>query len=185
MKDKAGIDTETGGPGDAENEAVPASPRRPVSVSRPYPLHLLRWLCHLSRFGLAGLFLFAAGAKLAIVNTFAANVAELLNAAGISRARWMWPSTIGVIVAEITAALLLLWPRTLRLGGLWSAALLIAFGGFALYYVYVMHGEPLECGCFGGIIASELGVKTALRNLALLVPATVVVLGRKHTYRRV
>jgi hypothetical protein len=44
--------------------------------------------------------------------------------------------------------------------------LLIGFASYALYYVYALHGEPLECGCFGGIIASQLGVKTALRNLA-------------------
>jgi hypothetical protein len=40
-----------------------------------------------------------------------------------------------------------------------------------------LHGEPLECGCFGGIIASQLGVKTALRNLVLLVPVLVVFFG--------
>jgi Methylamine utilisation protein MauE len=60
--------------------------------------------------------------------------------------------------------------------------LLTGFAGYALYYVYVLHGEPLECGCFGGIIASQLGVKTALRNLALLVPAVIVFFGyRKRT----
>jgi hypothetical protein len=57
--------------------------------------------------------------------------------------------------------------------------MLIGFGGFALYYVYVLHGEALECGCFGGIIASQLGVSTALRNLGLLVPALIVFFGSK------
>jgi hypothetical protein len=55
--------------------------------------------------------------------------------------------------------------------------LLLGFAGYALFYVYVQHGEPLECGCFGGIIASQLGVKTALRNLVLLIPTTVVIFG--------
>ena len=48
------------------------------------------------------------------------------------------------------------------------------FSVFALYYVYVLHGEPLECGCFGNIIGSQLGLKTALRNLLLLIPALIV-----------
>ena len=62
-----------------------------------------------------------------------------------------------------------------------AAVLLMGFAGYALYYVYGLHGEPLECGCFGGIIASQLGVKTALRNLALLVPAIVVWFGYRRT----
>jgi len=128
---------------------------------------------------MAAMFLFAAGAKLAIIKTFAANVSELLSASGV-RPRWTWPITGSVITGEIIAALLLMFPRTVRIGGVWSAALLIGFAGYALYYVYGLHGEPLECGCFGGIIGSQLGVKTALRNLALLLPAALVI----AAYRR-
>jgi hypothetical protein len=62
--------------------------------------------------------------------------------------------------------------------------LLTGFAAYALYYVYVLHGEPLECGCFGGIIASQLGIKTALRNLALLVPAFIVWFGFGRENRR-
>jgi hypothetical protein len=134
----------------------------------------VKWLVRLSRFGLAALFLFTAGAKLWIVKTFAANVAELLTATGINAGRWMWPVTIAVIATEIVTAILLLLPRAVRAGALLAAALLIGFSGFAIYYVYVLHGEPLECGCFGGIIASQLGVTTALRNLGLLVPTFIV-----------
>ncbi|HEY6122178.1 MAG TPA: MauE/DoxX family redox-associated membrane protein [Pyrinomonadaceae bacterium] len=131
----------------------------------------------LSRFALALLFLFTAGAKLAIARTFATNVGELLSASGFNYARWMWPVTIVVIALEIITALLLLLPVTVRLGAVLAALLLAGFAGYALYYVYALHGEPLECGCFGGIIASQLGVKTALRNLALLIPAVIVVFG--------
>src|SRR5438552_11985068 len=67
------------------------SSRRRVSAS------VLRWLVHISRFGLAALFLFTAGAKLAIIKTFSANVAELLSASGINYAGWMWSATIAVI----------------------------------------------------------------------------------------
>src|SRR5678816_1915609 len=153
---------------------VAASPRRRFSAS------LLRWLLPLSRFGLAALFLFTAGAKLAILQGFAANVSELLTASGLDYKRWMWPVTIGVIVVEIITAVLLLLPRKVRAGALLAAALLVGFAAYALFYVYVLHGEPLECGCFGRIIGSQLGVKTTLRNLVLLLPALLVFFG----YRR-
>ena len=141
------------------------------------PRVVTRWLVRIFRFGLAALFLFSAGAKLWILKTFATSVASLLSSASINYERWQWPATIGVIAAEIVAALLLIVPRTVRLGAIWTAVLLVGFSAFALYYVYVLHGDPLECGCFGGIIASQLGVKTALRNLALLIPVLVVFFG--------
>lgn len=163
----------------APPEVLRASPRRrlPASPRRRLPASVLKWLVQLSRFGLAALFLFTAGAKLVIVRAFAANVAELLSASGFNYKTWMWPITIAVIVAEVITALLLLLPRTVRIGALCAAVLLLGFAGYALYYVYVLHGEPLECGCFGGIIGSQLGVKTALRNLALLIPAILVFIG--------
>jgi|SRR5882724_3426838 len=141
----------------------------------------IRILVQLSRFGLAALFLFTAGAKLWILKEFAGKVAELLSSAAINYERWRWPATIGVIAAEIIIAGLLIVRRTMRLGALLAALMLMGFSGFALYYVYVLHGEPLECGCFGGIIASQLGLKTALRNLLLLIPALIVFFGARKT----
>src|SRR6266850_4454273 len=140
---------------------------------------VIKILVQLSRFGLAALFLFTAAAKLAILKTFAGNVAELLSSASINYERWRWPTTFGVIAAEVVVAGLLIVPRTVRLGALMAALLLVGFSGFALYYVYVLHGDPLECGCFGGIIGSQLGLKTALRNLGLLVPAVIVFFGAR------
>jgi len=130
---------------------------------------------------LAALFLFTAGAKLAIAKAFAANVGELLAASGFNYSRWMWPVTVAVIVVEVITAALLLIPRTVRLGALLAGLLLVGFASYALYYVYVLHGEPLECGCFGGILASQLGVSTALRNLALLIPVLIVFFGYRRT----
>jgi hypothetical protein len=141
---------------------------------------IFRIILLISRFGLAALFLLTAGAKLWILKTFASSVAELLSATGINPVRWMWPTTIAVISAEIIIVALLLWPRAVRVGALLAAALLIGFSTFALYYVYALHGEPLECGCFGNIIGSQLGLKTALRNLAFLIPTFIVFFG----YRR-
>ncbi|HYV12263.1 MAG TPA: MauE/DoxX family redox-associated membrane protein [Pyrinomonadaceae bacterium] len=142
---------------------------------------LLKWFVRVSRYGLAALFLFTAIAKLAIVNAFVKNMGELLASSGFDYQRWSWPATIVVIVAEIVTAVLLILPRAVRLGALFAAVLLMGFAGYALYYVYGLHGEPLECGCFGGIIASQLGVKTALRNLALLVPVLIVWFGYRRT----
>jgi methylamine utilization protein MauE len=162
-------DTEIGRLGDTEQ--VSASPRRRVSVSA------LRWLSQLCRFGLAALFLFTAGAKLWILRDFVSKVAELLSSMGWNYQRWQWPVTVGVIGGEILIAALLIIPRTVRLGAAGAGLMLIGFSGFALYYVYGLHGEPLECGCFGNIIGSQLGLKTALRNLLLLIPAVIVFFG--------
>jgi hypothetical protein len=138
---------------------------------------LLSILVHVSRFGLAALFLFAAGAKLFTIYDFAANLSNLV------RESWVWPATFAVIAAELFVAALLLWPRTTRLGALVSAALLLGFAAYALHYVYVLHGEPLECGCFGRLIGSQLGVSTALRNLALLLPCALVLFGHRRLRR--
>lgn len=142
---------------------------------------LFKWFVRVCRYGLVALFLFTAIAKLAIIGAFVKNMSELLASSGFNYERWSWPATIVVIGAEIVTALLLIFPRTVRLGALLAGVLLLVFAGYALYYVYGLHGEPLECGCFGGIIASQLGVKTALRNLALLVPALVVWFGYRRT----
>ena len=132
---------------------------------------LLKILVQVSRFGLAALFIVTAGAKLYTFRDFVGNISNLVWTG------WAWYAAVAVILAELLAAALLLVPRTVRVGGLWSAVLLVGFASYALYYVYVRHGEPLECGCFGGIIASQLGLKTALRNLGLLVPAALVIFG--------
>src|SRR5438132_13947955 len=142
-----------------------------------------KWIVRVCRFGLAALFLLAAGAKLTILKAFAQNVASLLSSSGVNYERWQWPATIAVICAEVIAAALLIIPRTVRLGAIWSAILLIGFSAFALYYVYALHGEPLECGCFGGIIGSQLGVRTALRNLGLLIPVLIVFFGAPRIKR--
>jgi len=141
----------------------------------------MKWLVRVCRYGLAALFLFTAIAKLAIINAFVKNMGELLSSSGFDYQRWSWPATIVVILAEIVTAVLLIVPRTVRVGALFAAVLLIGFASYALYYVYALHGEPLECGCFGGIIASQLGVKTALRNLALLIPVLIVWFGYRRT----
>jgi len=164
---------------------VAASPIHPVTPSPSFPVtdfqhRVLIWLARISRIFLAALFLLTAGAKLFVARAFAENVGQLLSSSGINYERWSWPVTIAVIAIEIVTAILLLVPRTVRAGAGLAGVLLMGFAGYALYYVYVLKGEALECGCFGGIIASQLGVTTALRNLALLIPVFLVWFG----YRR-
>ena len=141
----------------------------------------MKWIVRICRFGLAALFVFTAIAKLAILKAFVTNVGELLSSSGFNHQRWSWPVTIVVIAAEVITAALLIVPRMVQIGAVCAAVLLTGFAAYALYYVYALHGEPLECGCFGGIIASQLGVKTALRNLALLLPALIVLFGYRRT----
>ena len=145
---------------------------------------IFRVILLISRFGLVALFLVTAVAKLSIVKDFAVNVADLLAASGFNPGRWMWPVTVFVIAVEIVTVILVLLRPTVRAGALFAAALLIGFSAFALYYVYALHGEPLECGCFGRIIGSQLGLTTALRNLALLVPTFIVFFGYRHQSHR-
>jgi hypothetical protein len=142
---------------------------------------LLQILVQLSRFGLAALFLFTAAAKLWILRDFVSKVAELLSSMGWNYQRWQWPATIAVIGGEILIAALLIIPRTVRFGAAAAGLMLMGFSAFALYYVYVLHGEPLECGCFGNIIGSQLGLKTALRNLLLLIPVLIVLFGYRKS----
>jgi uncharacterized membrane protein YphA (DoxX/SURF4 family) len=142
---------------------------------------IIKILFHVSRFALAALFLFTAGAKLWILREFVGKVAELLSSMKINYERWQWPATIAVIVLEIILAVLLIVPRTMRWGAAGAGLLLIGFSAFAIYYTYGLQGEALECGCFGNIIGSQLGVKTALRNLGFLVPALIVFFGAGRT----
>jgi hypothetical protein len=162
----------------ARDEA--AAPRRLASGRRT---SILFWLVHVSRFGLAALWLFAAGMKLYMRNdpaeSFFSNMPFLVGE------RWATTAAVAIICAEIIAAALLLWPRTARLGAVLSAVMLAGFAGYALYYRYGLgNAEGLECGCFGGIIGSQLGVSTALRNLLLLVPAAIVIFGINKVKRQ-
>ena len=166
-----------------ESLRVPEAPHPRVSAS-PRLRIFWKWLIRVSRFGLAALFVFTAIAKLAVLRGFVDNVGQLLTGSGFDAARWSWPATIGVISIEFVIAALLLIRKTVRLGAVAAALLLAFFAGYALYYVYGLQGEPLECGCFGGIIASQLGVSTALRNLCLLIPAFIVWFGYRKSVNR-
>src|SRR5437763_16645844 len=98
-------------------------------------------LVQFSRFGLASLFLFSACAKLFTIADFVSNLSNLVEQ------RWVWPAAIAVIASELTAAALLIFPRTIRLGAALASTLLLGFAAYPLYYVYVLHGARLESRC--------------------------------------
>lgn len=140
---------------------------------------ILKWLAHICRFGLAGVFLFAVVAKLYFLDD--PKQSFFKNMSGMVPERWAVPIAIAVIFAEVIAVALLIRRRTARAGALWAAGLLLGFAGYALYFRYGLHNiEGPECGCFGGIIKSQLGVETALRNLTLVVPAIIVFVGLRQ-----
>jgi hypothetical protein len=140
---------------------------------------LWRVIIQLCRFGLAALFLFAVSAKFYMrgdpKESFFKNMPFLVGP------RWATAVAFGVIAAELVAVLLLVIPRTARIGGVWAATLLLGFAVYALYYRFGLGNvEGLECGCFGNVIGSQLGLTTAFRNLGLLIPAMIVL----FCYRR-
>src|SRR5687767_12715273 len=100
----------------------------------------LNILVHVSRFGLAAMWLFAAGAKLYTLEEFVFNLTNLVPE------HLAMPLTLAVVAAEVLAAVLLIIPRTARAGALLTALMLVGFALYGLYYVYVLKGEPLECG---------------------------------------
>ena len=136
----------------------------------------LKLLAHISRFALAGMFLFAVVAKLYFISD--AQQSFFKNMTGLIGERRAVPAAVAVMLVELIAVALLIRIRTARAGGFWAAGILIGFAGYALYYRFGLHNtEGLECGCFGNIISSQLGVSTALRNLGLLIPAILVIVG--------
>lgn len=136
------------------------------------------------RYGLAALFLFAVVAKLYFINnpkqSFLTNMPYLVGE------KLAVPVAISVIAAEALAVVLLLFPKTVRIGAVLAGLMLFVFAGYALYYRYWLGNiEGMECGCFGGIMASQLGLTTALRNLVLLIPALVVIFDYKRKEKQI
>ena len=175
MSEQVSAEIEMGGEANERVQAF-ATSRRRASV--------LIWLAQISRFALAALFLLAVVAKLYFINDREHSFLKMMpNLVG---ERWALPVVIAVFMAESASVVLLLWRRTVRIGALWAAFLLVSFAVYALYYRYGLgNSEGLECGCFGGIIASQLGVTTALRNLLLLIPCALTFFGLSAAHKKV
>jgi uncharacterized membrane protein YphA (DoxX/SURF4 family) len=132
-----------------------------------------------SRFGLATLFIYAVVAALSSPYEFVSYMSSL-----VVGGRGAIYVSIAVILAEATAAILLMIPRTARLGGYWTAVLLMSFTIYPLYHQHIFGGGSFECKCFGGIIASQRGIFIAVRNLLLLLPTAIVIASSYRPVRR-
>ena len=164
------IDAESERHGDTENLTVSLRPRVTASV--------FKWIVHVCRFGLAALFLFTAGAKLWILKEFAGKVAELISSMQMNYQRWQWPMTIAVIAIEIVTAILLIVPRTVRVGAIVAGATNIALfvgleirtdgGGFvsglslSASKMTSLPGNPTRYGSIGESVGEGTRVATTV-----------------------
>ncbi|HEX7623291.1 MAG TPA: MauE/DoxX family redox-associated membrane protein [Anaeromyxobacteraceae bacterium] len=125
-----------------------------------------RGIVLLARLALGAIFLYAAATKVPDMAAFAKDVANyrLLPAALV-------PFVAAVVVGiEIAVGLALAT-------GLWARAAALVAAGMLVVFVAglsqaLLRGIDLRCGCFGGDDAADWW--TVLRDLAMLVPALVV-----------
>jgi hypothetical protein len=125
-----------------------------------------RGIVLLARLALGAIFLYAAATKVPDMAAFAKDVANyrLLPAALV-------PFVAAVVVGiEIVVGLALVT-------GLWARAAALVAAGMLVVFVAglsqaLLRGIDLRCGCFGGDDAADWW--TVLRDLAMLVPALVV-----------
>jgi uncharacterized membrane protein YphA (DoxX/SURF4 family) len=91
----------------------------------------------------AGVFLYAAMAKFGTSERFTITVAQF----GMVPFAWVAPFALALPWLEGLAGILLLIPRTVRIGAVLAAALLILFIA-ALTWAWTQ-GLAVDCGCFG------------------------------------
>jgi peroxiredoxin/uncharacterized membrane protein YphA (DoxX/SURF4 family) len=125
---------------------------------------------------------FVVGAQLLLAATFAlAGGAKLFDLAGSRRAVADFgvparaASVVGLLVplAELAAALALIFRPTARWGALLALLLLLVFvAGVANA---MRKGLDIDCGCFGRVYSATAGSATLVRNAALAALAAVVV----------
>ena len=84
------------------------------------------------------------------------------------------PMAVALPIAEFTTAGLLVWHTTAWWGGLAALVLLAAFS--VAIAVNLGRGNRPDCHCFGQIHSAPVSGRMLARNLALAVPAVVLVL---------
>lgn len=122
-----------------------------------------------SRVVLGAIFLYAAATKVPDMAAFATDVANyrLLPAALVPYA------AVAVVGIEVVVGLALVTGVAARAAALVAAAMLLAF--VAGLSQALARGIDLRCGCFGGEEPATWA--TVARDVAMLVPAALVVLG--------
>ena len=134
---------------------------------------MLQVVVLLSRIILAAVFGLAGAAKLVSL----AQTGESLVAFGVP-ARWARSGAIFLVLAELSAALLVLPDATALYGAATALVLLIVFSA-AIAANLIQHRRP-SCNCFGQLHAAPIGWSTFARNLALAAIAIVALLGSRE-----
>jgi uncharacterized membrane protein YphA (DoxX/SURF4 family) len=133
-----------------------------------------RFLTAGARYVLAGVFLASAIGKAVSPLTFVQFVSL------ISWLQWINPRVLlaGVVAFEAAIAILLLIPRTSRLGAVGALGALVGFTGILVYSGYA--NSDKECGCFGGLsfgMTTELDI---MRNLVLVLVSGFIIDEQKY-----
>lgn len=81
--------------------------------------------------------------------------------------------SISVIMFELASSLFLLFKETAKLGALILLLLLFIFILISLYTKFVLQ-KKIKCNCFGSISEENIGGKTAIRNIILLIFVTII-----------
>lgn len=124
----------------------------------------------LARVSLAAIFLVAAGAKLADMP----GSRDALRDFGVG-SRYIAVGAVLLPLAEVVAAVLLLFEQTAQIGASLAALLLLAF--VAGIVAALRRGQAPDCHCFGQLHSKPAGTETVIRNIVLAAAAVAVLLG--------
>lgn len=138
-------------------------------------LLMIKWALQLT---LAGIFLYSAVSKFGDIYLFG----EVVRSYGLLPDGLIQPVAIGLPLAEILLALLLLVPQTVRWGA-YGLALISVFFAFGLA---VNWGEvlPYGCGCFGPTGEQTVGFLDVGKDLLFIAMALAIVWLDRSLQRR-
>jgi len=121
------------------------------------------------RYALAAVFIVSAIGKLSSPAQFYA-FASSLNLPGVFNPQLLIYTLIGF---ELAVSILLMYPTTVKLGGILSFGVVFLFTTILMYVSQT--GEDVACGCFGDIIKESSADISILRNFILLLLSGLVV----------
>ena len=128
-----------------------------------------KYLLLLIRLFLGFIFLFAAVFKIADVDTFAQSInnykllPDILNNLTAIILPWI----------ELSAAFLLIFGVSVKENSAIISALLIIF--IAAIFISLLRGLDIECGCFGTVDGSKVGIQKLLENFGLLLLGLILI----------
>ena len=128
--------------------------------------------------GLAAVFFYASIDKLRDQLQFADSIAAF----AILPATLISPLAVGLPTFEVACGLLLLWPRSRRVGALAAALTSVVF--FTALSSALLRGLTLDCGCFGAGVPSRSRMWQELGVDLLLFCSSLLILLRSRTTTR-